>query len=127
MLFGSQAREDAVDGSDIDIMIKLKDKEVDSIKELRKHYRYILADLSLEFDQVISCIYISENRYLNEKSPLLINVRREGIVLLNNRQNLLIEKAKVSLKQPMFFLKKIYAFSASKHIIQCFILWKLYY
>jgi predicted nucleotidyltransferase len=80
VLFGSQAREDAQEGSDIDIMIVLKDEEVNSSKELKETID-IIADLSLEFDEVISCVFVSEKRYKNEKSPLLLNVRREGIVL----------------------------------------------
>jgi len=37
------------------------------------------ADLSLENDLVISCVFMSEERFATEQSPLLINVRREGV------------------------------------------------
>ncbi len=80
VLFGSQSRNEAVDGSDIDILIVLKDKEVNPSEELKVTID-IIASLSLEFDKVISCIFVSEDRYFNEKSPLLINIRKEGIAV----------------------------------------------
>ncbi len=80
VLFGSQARNDYTSGSDIDILIVLKDKNVNACEELKKTID-IISSLSLEFDEVISCVFVSENRFLNEKSPLLLNIRKEGIVL----------------------------------------------
>lgn len=80
VLFGSQARNEAVEGSDIDVLIVLKDENVNAVKELRI-ITDLITSLSLEFNEVISCVFVSEKRYLNEKSPLLLNVRKEGIVL----------------------------------------------
>ena len=39
----------------------------------------LTAELSLEHDVAISCRFVSEDRYRTERSPLLLNVRREGI------------------------------------------------
>ena len=80
VLFGSQARNDAEEGSDINILIVLNDEEVNVVQEIRK-IGDLITSLSLEFDEVISCVFMSKKRYLNEKSPLLLNIRKEGIVL----------------------------------------------
>ncbi|MFA6990404.1 MAG: nucleotidyltransferase domain-containing protein [Candidatus Gastranaerophilaceae bacterium] len=80
VLFGSQARNEAVEGSDIDVLIVLKDEEINTVKEVRK-ITDLIASLSLEFNEVISCVFVSEKRYLTEKSPLLLNIRKEGVIL----------------------------------------------
>ena len=77
VLFGSQARADAVTGSDIDVMLVLKG-DVKPGEEIVKTGK-ITAELSLKYDVVISCVFMPEERYKKEQSPLLINVRREGI------------------------------------------------
>jgi predicted nucleotidyltransferase len=79
ILFGSQARGDAGLDSDIDVMLVLKgpvDWEIE-----RKRVIPITAELSLEHDVVILCTYVSDDRYLNERSPLLLNVRAEGVAV----------------------------------------------
>jgi len=77
ILFGSQARGDAQPGSDIDLLIVLKGS-VDPATEIAR-LGPITAALSLANDVVISCVFISEERFATEQSPLLINVRREGV------------------------------------------------
>lgn len=79
VLYGSQARGDALPGSDIDVLVILAGPvepatEIDRVSP-------ITAALSLEHDIVISCVYISEERYVQENSPLLLNIRREGIAV----------------------------------------------
>jgi uncharacterized protein len=79
LLFGSQARGDATSESDIDIMIVLKGpvkpgKEINRTSEIR-------AELSLKNDVVISCVFMSAERYTIEQSPLILNVHREGIAV----------------------------------------------
>jgi len=77
ILFGSQARGDAQSGSDIDVLIVLRGS-VDPATEITR-LGPITAALSLANDVVISCVFISEERFATEQSPLLINVRREGV------------------------------------------------
>ncbi len=79
VLYGSQARGDAVPGSDVDVLVVLAGA-VDPATEIER-VSPITAALSLEHDIVISCVYISEERYIQENSPLLLNVRREGIAV----------------------------------------------
>ena len=79
VLYGSQARGDAETESDIDVLVVLKEpvsapKEIARTSELK-------AEICLKHDVVVSCVYVSETRYENEQSPLLMNVRREGIPL----------------------------------------------
>ncbi len=77
ILFGSQARGEAVPGSDIDVMVVLSGPV--AVGEEIRRTGAILAELSLRHDTVISCVFMSAERYASEQSPLLLNVRREGI------------------------------------------------
>jgi predicted nucleotidyltransferase len=79
VLFGSRARGDAKPGSDIDVMVVLKGL-VNPGYEISRVSQFT-ASLSLQYDIVISCIFISEERFYKEQSPLLLNVRREGVVV----------------------------------------------
>ncbi|WP_069792045.1 nucleotidyltransferase domain-containing protein [Cyanobacterium sp. IPPAS B-1200] len=79
ILYGSQARGDAKIYSDIDILIVLK-STFNYLQELNKTSTFI-ADLSLEYDTVISRAFISQKSFLNDKTPFLINIKREGIPL----------------------------------------------
>lgn len=79
ILFGSQARNEAVSGSDIDILIVLKG-EVKASDEILKTGG-IVADLSLKYDEVVSCLFMTESRFLHHNSMLLRNIRLEGITI----------------------------------------------
>lgn len=79
VLFGSQARGDAEPGSDIDVLIVLKGP-VRPGEEISKTSQ-MLSDLSLKFDEVVSCIYMDADRFTRRNGPLLRNVRKEGIAL----------------------------------------------
>ncbi|MBI5670449.1 MAG: nucleotidyltransferase domain-containing protein [Chloroflexi bacterium] len=79
VLFGSQARGDATPESDIDVMVVLKEPvepaiEIDRVSP-------ITAEISLKYNVVISCVFMAANRFQQERSPLLLNVRREGIAV----------------------------------------------
>jgi len=77
VLFGSQARGDTEPGSDIDILVVLRGT-VKPGEEIARTGT-ITAALSLKYDVVISCAFVSEERYNTEHSPLLLNVRKEGV------------------------------------------------
>ncbi len=79
VLYGSQAREDAVPGSDIDVLVVLKGP-VRSGQEIERTSDIVCA-LSLKYDVVISRVFKSEEAYQQEQSPLLLNIRKEGVRL----------------------------------------------
>jgi predicted nucleotidyltransferase len=79
VLFGSQARGDAEPGSDIDMMVVLKGP-VDSYEEIERTIGDV-AGVSLDHDEVIACVFVSEEEFERERSPLMLNVRREGVAV----------------------------------------------
>jgi uncharacterized protein len=79
ILFGSHARGEATSDSDIDVLIVLKEP-VNPTIELQQTSQ-LTAQLCLEHNVLISRIFMSRSRYETEQSPLLKNIRREGILL----------------------------------------------
>lgn len=77
ILFGSQARGEATPGSDVDVLIVVKDEP--NYGDLIQQTSNLIGKLSLEYDIVISRAFVSRDRYDHEESPFLINVRREGV------------------------------------------------
>ena len=77
MLFGSQARGDAKPESDIDVLVVLQGP-VDPGEEIARTGE-VTAQVSLKHDVVIARVLISVDQFSEEQSPLLLNVRREGI------------------------------------------------
>ena len=79
LVYGSHARGDAEQGSDIDVLITLQGA-VDPGEEIARASG-LLASLSLKHGEVLSCVFVSEERFRNEQSPLLLNVRKEGVAV----------------------------------------------
>lgn len=79
VLFGSQAREEASIYSDIDVMIVLSE-DVDVPVE-NKRLSEFMARLCLEYDVLVTHVWAGLQDWQNRQSPLLINVRREGITI----------------------------------------------
>ena len=77
ILYGSQARGDAGFGSDIDVMVVLKGP-VDPFLEIEQAGR-MTAALSLKYDVVISCVYVSAGEYEKGSNSLFFNVHKEGV------------------------------------------------
>lgn len=79
ILYGSQARGDATEYSDIDILIVLK-SAINPYDEIDKTSE-IIADLCLEYDVVISRHFISSEKFENQNTPFIYNVKKEGIMI----------------------------------------------
>lgn len=79
VLYGSQARGDALPDSDVDVLVVLKGS-VNPYEEIERTGA-IVAGLSLEHNLVISCAYVPETRLIQDTSLFLRNVQREGIVI----------------------------------------------
>jgi uncharacterized protein len=77
MLFGSQARGDAEPGSDIDVLVVLSG-EVSPCEEIARTIDDV-ADVSLHHNEVVCCVFVSAEQFEHELSPLLLNIRREGV------------------------------------------------
>jgi predicted nucleotidyltransferase len=77
ILYGSYARGVAVEDSDIDVVVVLKGKvlpgrEIDFMLDT-------ITDLNLKYNTLISICPVSEDAMQTVNSPLLLNVRQEGI------------------------------------------------
>jgi uncharacterized protein len=77
VLFGSQARGDAAPDSDIDVMVVLRGA-VNPSDEIRRTGPFFSA-VSLRNDVVVTPVYVSEDRFREDNTPLLRSVRREGV------------------------------------------------
>lgn len=79
VLFGSRARGDAQPESDVDVLVVLRGPADPGEEILRSGE--ITASLSLQFDIVLSRTFTSTEQFFAEQSPLLLNIRREGILV----------------------------------------------
>ena len=79
ILYGSQARGTATTDSDVDILVVLKD-EVSAFDEILRMAE-ITTTIGLKYDELISIFPIAESRFLAQLTPLLQNVKSQGIVL----------------------------------------------
>ena len=95
VLFGSQARGDAAAGSDIDVLVVLKGP-VSPGKEISRTGE-ITASLSLLHDVVISCTFVSVDRYETGKKPASFKCSQRGCPGMTPEQAALLKKAKDSL------------------------------
>ena len=77
ILFGSWARGDATDGSDIDILVVLDDVQ-DPVSELDEYSKEI-HQIDLEYDVVISTVPVDAAQFGALRIPLFICARQEGI------------------------------------------------
>ena len=77
ILYGSYARGTQTQQSDIDVAVIL-DGVVKPGLEIDRMNNAV-TDLNLEYDTLISVYPVSSSDYRSRRSPLLINLRREGI------------------------------------------------
>jgi predicted nucleotidyltransferase len=80
VLYGSYARGDYHDESDIDLMITLNDGQLNSITEV-----WSLSDLQVDFldryGKIISPLVVPHRQYEYSFGPIYQNARQEGILI----------------------------------------------
>jgi predicted nucleotidyltransferase len=79
ILYGSYARGDATEGSDIDIIVLLDeitdyDAELDTLFE-------IIGQIDFKYDTLISIVPMEERQYLARRLPVILNAKREGVLI----------------------------------------------
>ncbi|MGK5094774.1 nucleotidyltransferase domain-containing protein [Deltaproteobacteria bacterium TL4] len=77
VLYGSWARHQASDSSDIDLAVVLK-YEIQAGLEIDRMID-LITDFNLKYNTLISIYPVSAHSYLTINSPLLLNIRKEGI------------------------------------------------
>jgi predicted nucleotidyltransferase len=77
VLYGSCARGAANGESDIDVLVVLEG-DIIPCEEIARTEE-IVAGLSLANDVVVSCVFVPRTTFESKSSPLLLNVRREGV------------------------------------------------
>jgi len=77
ILYGSWARGRATEESDIDFVIVLDGKVIPG-KEIDRMID-LITEMNLKYSVLISVYPISEKDYTTVNSPLLMNVRKEGL------------------------------------------------
>jgi predicted nucleotidyltransferase len=77
ILYGSWARDEATEDSDIDLAVVLEGdvvpgEEIDRMID-------VVTEMNLSYGVLISVYPVSEKHYQTLDSPLLLNIRKEGI------------------------------------------------
>jgi predicted nucleotidyltransferase len=78
-LFGSWARGEETDSSDIDILVVIKGeiipgREIDKMVDL-------ITEMNMKYDVLLSVIPVSEKDYDELQLPLFKNIKSEGIII----------------------------------------------
>lgn len=79
VLYGSFARREETDASDIDVLVVLEG-EVSQVDEIWRMGE-VGTKLLLEFDELVSIVPTSQQEFLYPNSPLLLTIRQEGILV----------------------------------------------
>jgi len=79
VLYGSFARGDFQHGSDVDIAVVLRGEV--RIGEEMERLSPIAGEISLRYGLVLSALPLPETWWQERQSPLLLNLRREGVAL----------------------------------------------
>jgi len=78
ILYGSYARGDYNEESDIDFMVVLNDDDIRPFKEIDS-ITHVIYDYILQYGVDISSVPTTKNKYLNSALHFYEEVRREGI------------------------------------------------
>jgi uncharacterized protein len=78
-LYGSYARAEADEESDVDILVVLE--QFDSYAREVDRTGQLASDLSLKYGITVSQVFMRQAEWLEGDTPFLSNVREEGILL----------------------------------------------
>ncbi|MFC5412759.1 nucleotidyltransferase domain-containing protein [Larkinella bovis] len=95
-LFGSYARGDAGDDSDVDILVVLNDETISPFQEIEAMGDFTF-ELELAHEKPIQVIPTTKRQFNKLSSPLYYNVKREGASFMNGSIQILLEKADTAL------------------------------
>jgi predicted nucleotidyltransferase len=79
LIYGSQARGDNTEESDVDVLVVLKGEVIPG-KEIDKMID-IITEMNLKYGILLSVYPISDKDYSTVNSPLLMNIRKEGVLI----------------------------------------------
>jgi predicted nucleotidyltransferase len=79
VLYGSHAREDAEEASDIDVLCIMR-SPFDYGEMIRKTAE-AASKISLKYEVVISTSFVISEDYRSRNTPFLMNVRKEGVAI----------------------------------------------
>lgn len=79
ILYGSQARGDARPDSDIDVLVVVAGPV--NYPDLMQRTSVLVAELSLQYDVVISRTFASAMQWEAARTPFLISARRDGVAV----------------------------------------------
>jgi predicted nucleotidyltransferase len=79
IVYGSQARRDAEQGSDIDVLCVMRTSF--DYGDLLDRTSQATSEISLKYDVVLSRTFVTSEDYSSRNTPFLMNIRREGIAL----------------------------------------------
>ncbi|MEM8525275.1 MAG: nucleotidyltransferase domain-containing protein [Bacteroidota bacterium] len=80
ILFGSYARGDFQEDSDVDFLVVLNKKQINPFKEILKMNEKIY-DLTLDSGKLISFLPTTLNRYESFQTPFYVNIRKDGRIV----------------------------------------------
>ena len=76
-LYGSYARGDYRQGSDVDVMILLKDYK--SYWEEIQRSSQLASDIALKYEVTVSRLFIKEIQWKESVMPVIRNIRKDGV------------------------------------------------
>ena len=76
-LFGSYARDEADEESDIDVLVVLD--KIEHYPAEVERTSFLISQVSLKYGRSISCVYVTEDKWLNDRTMFFLNVREEAI------------------------------------------------
>jgi len=79
VLYGSQARKEAIEGSDIDVLCVMNNPF--RYGDLINRTSQATTEISLKYDIVISRVFVTREVYESRSSPFLMNVHKEQLAI----------------------------------------------